>query len=102
MSDRVSLPKTGFLAAFRRDHAKLLLTHDFLVLVQPDYDRRHVEDLIDKANSCYTQHDHKGTLVAAHTAITHLLGADLKRPRSLRDADPHGQQLEMLARCLNR
>jgi tetratricopeptide (TPR) repeat protein len=102
MSDRVFLPKTGFLAAFRRDHAKLLLTYDFLVPVQPDYDRRHVEDLIDKANSCYTQHDHKGTLVAAHTAITHLLGADLKRPRSLRDADLHGQQLEMIARCLNR
>lgn len=102
MRGGLSLPKTGFLATFCRDHSKRLLTYDFLVPVQPDYDRGHVEDLIDKANSCYTQHDHKGTLVAAHAAITHLLGAGLKRPRSRWDADPHVQQLEMLARCLNR
>lgn len=102
MSDQVSLPKTGFLATFRRDPFKLLLTYDFLVPIQPDYDRKHVEGLIGKANTSYTLHDHKGTLLAAHAAITHLLDGGLKRPRSHRDADSHFQRLEMLARCLNR
>jgi len=102
MSDRIFRTKTGFLATFRRDPSKLLQTYDFLVPVQPDYDKKHVEDLIDKANNCYTIHDHKGTLVVAHAAITHLLDAGLKRPRSLWDADSHVQKLEMLARCLNR